>query len=41
LPGVIESQVDTGTAKITCDEARLGKEDVKKALEEAGYKVIN
>jgi copper chaperone CopZ len=40
LPGVTESQVEIGTAKITYDESRLGKEDVKKAVEEAGYKVM-
>jgi len=35
------SLVDIGTGKITCDESRLGKEDLKKAVEEAGYKVID
>ncbi len=39
LPGVTESQVEIGTAKITYDESRLGKKDLKKAVEEAGYKV--
>ncbi len=41
LPGVTESQVDIGTARITYDESRLGKEALKKAVEEAGYKVID
>jgi copper chaperone len=41
LPGVTESQVDIGTAKITYDELRVRKKDLKKAVEEAGYKVIN
>jgi copper chaperone len=41
LPGVTESQVDIGTAKITYDESRIRKEDLKKAVEDAGYKVTN
>ena len=41
LPGVTESVVDIGTARITYDESRLGKGDLKKAVEEAGYKVID
>ena len=41
LPGVTESQVEIGKATITYDESRLRNEDVKKAVEEAGYKVIN
>jgi copper chaperone CopZ len=41
LPGVTESLVDIGTATITYDESRLGKEDLKKAVEEAGYKVLD
>ncbi len=41
MSGVTESLVEIGTAKITYDESRLGKEDLKKAVEEAGYKVIN
>jgi copper chaperone CopZ len=41
LPGVTESLVDIGTAKITYDESRLGEEELKKAVEEAGYKVLN
>ncbi len=41
LPGVTESLVDIGTAKITYDESRLGEHDLKKAVEEAGYKVLN
>jgi copper chaperone len=41
LAGVTDSTVDVGTAKITYDETRLRKEDLKKAVEEAGYKVTN
>ena len=35
-----DSQVDIGTAEIVYDESRAGKEDLKKAIEEAGYKVV-
>ena len=41
LPGVTESTADIGTAKIAYDETRLRKEDLKKAVENAGYKVTN
>ena len=41
LPGVIDSQVDVGTAKITYDDTKVRKSDLSKAVEEAGYKVTN
>jgi copper chaperone len=40
LPGVTEAQVDIGNAKVTYDETKLKKDDLTKAVEEAGYKVI-
>jgi copper chaperone len=36
LPGVSKADVNVGTAKITYDEARIKKEDLEKAVEEAG-----
>ena len=39
LPGVSGSQVNIGTAEITYDESRVRKEGLKKAVEDAGYKV--
>ncbi len=39
LPGVSDSQVEIGTAIITYDDLRIRKEDLKKAVEEAGYRV--
>ena len=41
LPGVSDSQVDVGTAKITYDETKVQKDALRKAVEEAGYKVAN
>ena len=41
LPGVSDSQVDVGTAKITYDETKVEKDALRKAVEEAGYKVAN
>ena len=40
LPGVSDSQVEIGTAKITYDDLRIRKEDLKKAVEESGYRVV-
>ncbi len=41
LPGVTQSQIEVGTAKISYDETKLRREDLQKAIEEAGYKVID
>ena len=41
LAGVKETQVDVGSARVSYDETRLKKEDLKKAVEEAGYKVVD
>lgn len=41
LAGVNETQVDVGSARVFYDETRLKKEDLKKAVEEAGYKVVD
>jgi copper chaperone len=40
LPGVTDSQVDIGSAKISYDETKLQKDALRKAVEEAGYKVV-
>ncbi len=39
LPGVSKTEVNVGTARITYDESKIGKEDVEKAVEAAGYSV--
>jgi copper chaperone len=39
LPGVSKAEVAIGSAVITFDESRLKREDVKAAIEKAGYKV--
>jgi copper chaperone len=41
LPGVAELQVDIGTVKVAYDETKLKKEDLEKAVEGAGYKVVD
>jgi copper chaperone CopZ len=40
LTGVKETQVEIGSAKVAFDETRLKKEDLKRAVEESGYKVV-
>jgi copper ion binding protein len=40
LPGVSNSEVAIGSAAVTFDENRLKPEDLKAAVEKAGYKVI-
>jgi copper chaperone len=39
LSGVVDSQVDVGTAKVTYDESSLGLAELNKAVADAGYKV--
>ncbi|OPY69987.1 MAG: Copper chaperone CopZ [Syntrophorhabdaceae bacterium PtaU1.Bin034] len=41
LPGVTGAEVDVGTARITYDETRIRKADLGRAVEEAGYKVVD
>ena len=41
LPGVSDSQVEVGAARITYDDMRIRKEELKKAVEEAGYRVVD
>jgi copper ion binding protein len=39
MPGVSGSEVKVGSAKVTYDESKVKKEDVEKAVENAGYKI--
>jgi copper ion binding protein len=41
LAGVKDAQVEVGSARVAYDETRLKKEDLKRAVEEAGYKVVD
>ena len=41
LPGVTGSEVEIGNVKVTYDEAKVQEEALRKAVEEAGYKVTN
>ncbi len=40
LPGVTEAQVDVGSAKVVYDETKVKKDDIRKAVEGAGYRVV-
>jgi copper chaperone len=39
VPGIIESDVQVGTAVVKFDENKVKKEDIETRIETAGYKV--
>jgi copper chaperone CopZ len=39
LPGVSQTEVAIGTARITYDGSRIKEQDLEQAVEKAGYKV--
>jgi copper chaperone len=39
VPGIIESDVQVGTAVVKYDESKVRKEDIETRIETAGYKV--
>jgi copper chaperone len=39
VPGIIESDVQVGTAVVKYDESKVKKEDIETRIETAGYKV--
>jgi copper chaperone len=39
VPGIIESDVQVGTAAVKYDENKVKKEDIETRIEAAGYKV--
>lgn len=39
VPGIIESDVQVGTAVVKYDENKVRKEDIETRIETAGYKV--
>ncbi len=39
LPGVSQTEVAVGTARITYDESRVKEQDLEQAVEKAGYKI--
>jgi copper chaperone CopZ len=41
LPGVTDTQVSVGAAKASYDEMRLRKDDLKRAVEKLGYKIVD
>ncbi len=41
LDGVTAAEVEIGSAKVSYDDSRVSEEAIKKAVEEAGYKVLS
>jgi copper chaperone len=41
LPGVSSSDVKVGTATVEYDESKIKPADLERAVEQAGYKVVN
>lgn len=40
LEGVVSSEVTVGSAKVTYDWTKIGKEKIEDAVNKAGYKII-
>jgi len=41
VPGILESDVNIGSAVVKYDENKIKKEEIEKKIETAGYKVTN
>ena len=41
VPGILESNVQIGSAVVKYDESKIIKEDIETKIEDAGYKVTN
>lgn len=39
VPGILESNVQIGSAVVKYDESKIRKEDIETKIEDAGYKV--
>jgi len=39
VPGILESNVQIGSASITYDSSKIKKEDIEASIEKAGYRV--
>jgi copper chaperone len=39
VPGILESDIQIGSAAVKYDESKIKKEDIKAKIEKAGYKV--
>ena len=39
VPGILESQVEIGSAAVKYDEDKVKKEEIERKIEAAGYKV--
>lgn len=40
VPGILESDVQIGSAVVKYDESKTKKEDIETKIEKAGYKVV-
>ncbi len=40
LPGVADSEVEVGSAKVRFDETKLKREQIERAVKDAGYQVV-
>ena len=40
VPGILESDVQVGSALVKYDESKAKETDIKAAIEKAGYKVV-
>jgi copper chaperone CopZ len=41
VPGILESDVNIGSAVVKYDDNKIKKEEIEKKIETAGYKVTN
>ena len=41
VPGILEINVQIGSAVVKYDESKIRKEDIETKIEDAGYKVTN
>jgi copper chaperone len=39
VPGILESNIQVGSAAVKYDESKIKKEDIQAKIEKAGYKV--
>lgn len=39
VPGVVQSDVQIGSAKVQYDDAKIKQKDIEAAVEKAGYKI--
>ncbi|OPX93115.1 MAG: Copper chaperone CopZ [Syntrophorhabdus sp. PtaB.Bin006] len=40
VPGILETDVQVGSASVKFDDSKVKKEDIENSIEKAGYKVV-